>query len=346
MPVSQTDKEAIEELPSLKEWGKAWNKSTKREVAFDPGSKVLVPVGIRLGIPNVDSMLGDGFPKGRSVVFVGEPGTGKTLLSQLVIAAAQREGGRAMFFDAEKTYDPRWFELTGVDTSPEKLIIVRPRNLEQAFDMIEDALERIKPAVIVVDSVPALVPKKITEERMEDKDNIALAPRKIGTAIQKATLANTVTCLIFINQIRTAIGKWGDPSDMPGGWAFKHANSQLIRTRRGAWILENEDKSEMVLGDDREKKKVGFILKLRVERNKVSEPWKEAEVEFRWKDGSVDWTASLVHEAMIKGVIGSPTKGYFISNLWEGKIHGREKLENTIRADADLKAKTIERIKQ
>jgi recombination protein RecA len=290
-------------------------------------------------------MLGDGFPKGRSVVFVGEPGTGKTLLAQLVIAAAQREGGRAMFFDAEKTYDPRWFAKTGVDIDPKKLIIVRPRNLEQAFDMIEDALERIKPALIVVDSLPALVPKKVVEEKLEEKENIALFARKIGPAIQKATLANTVTCVIYINQIRTAIGRWGDPSDMPGGYAFKHANSQLIRTRRGAWILENEDKSDMIFGDDKEKKKVGFILKLRVERNKVAEPWKEAEVEFRWKDGSIDWISSLVHEAMTKGIIESPSKGYFTSVLWEGKIHGREKLENTIRNDVVLKASLIECIK-
>ncbi len=338
------DKEAIEDLPSLDQWRKKWNKAAKREVAFEPGNELLIPKGIRIGMPNVDRMLGDGFARGRSVVFVGEPGTGKTLLAQLVIAAAQREGGRAMFFDAERTYDPRWFKLTGVDVDPKNLIVVRPRNLEQGFDMIEDALEEIKPAVLVLDSLPALVPKKQAEESLE-KENIALSARKIGLAIQKCNLANESTCLIFINQIRTAIGKWGDPSDMMGGWAFKHANSQLVRTRRGAWIMENEDQTEMVLGDDKEKKKVGFILKLRVERNKVGEPWKEAEIEFRWKDGSVDWTSSLVHEAMRAGIIESPSQGYFTSDLWEGKIHGRKKLEDTIRASTDLKAQIMERIK-
>ena len=332
-------------LPTLKEWGKKWNKSTKTTVTFEPDNEVLIPEGILLGIPNVDKMIGNGFPRGRSTILVGEPASGKTLLAQLVIAAAQKQGGRAMFFDAERTFDPKWFKATGVDINSDKLIVVRPRNLEQCFDMIVDALETIKPAVIVLDSIPALVPKKIADEKMEDKDNIALAPRKIGQAVQKCNLANESTCLIFINQIRTAIGKWGNPESMPGGWGLKYQSSVMIRTRKGAWVLENEDKTDMVWGEDKEKKRIGFILKLRTERNKVSEPFKDAELEFRF-DGSIDWIGSLIHESLILGIIDSTTKVYFSSELWEGKIHGREKLENIIRDDEELKSTIINLIKK
>ncbi|KKK61038.1 hypothetical protein LCGC14_3018310, partial [marine sediment metagenome] len=136
----------------LKAWGERWDSKLKLKVAYDPTDKALTPGVVPLEIPAVDIMLGGGIPLGRTTILIGEPSSGKTLLAQLVIASAQRRGGRAMFFDIERTYDPEWFKLTGVDVSPKKLIVVRPRNLEQAFDLAVDALETVKPEVMVIDS--------------------------------------------------------------------------------------------------------------------------------------------------------------------------------------------------
>ncbi|KKK90894.1 hypothetical protein LCGC14_2718400, partial [marine sediment metagenome] len=109
-----------ENVQSLKSWMAGWNKKTKAKVVFDPDDKILIPEGIHLGIPAVDNMLGDGFPRGRTTIFLGEASSGKTLLAQLLIAAAQREGGTCMFFDIERcltaghkilTTDLRWIPV-------------------------------------------------------------------------------------------------------------------------------------------------------------------------------------------------------------------------------------------
>ena len=187
---------------ALQSFGKRWNTKTKSEVAFEPEAEILSPEAVPLDIPAVDLMLGGGIPRGRTSILIGEPSSGKTLLSQLVIAAAQRHGGTAMFFDIERTYDAKWFALTGVDTSPEKLLVVRPKSMEQTFDMVIDALKKVKPAVIVVDSIPAMVPQDMMKASMEDKDFRGLSARKITEGVAKATQYNNETALIFINQLR------------------------------------------------------------------------------------------------------------------------------------------------
>lgn len=333
-----------ENVQSLKSWMAGWNKKTKAKVVFDPADKILIPEGIHLGIPAVDNMLGDGFPRGRTTIFLGEASSGKTLLAQLLIAAAQKEGGTCMFFDIERTFDSRWFEATGVDTSSDKFIVSRPRNLEEAFEMVIDALEKVRPDVIVVDSIPALVPRAIMETRME-KERMGLTAKRISDGVKLCTQANQDCVLVFINQPRISLGvTFGNPETMPGGKQLLFSSTILVRTRQGAFILEDNDEEDMDEDSKKKKNRIGFILKLRTERNKIFRPFEDSTLEFRF-DGSVDWISSLVHDALVAGVIVSPSKGYFESDLWEGKVHGREKVEAMIRKDEELKNELTKRTK-
>ncbi|KKL04075.1 hypothetical protein LCGC14_2619720, partial [marine sediment metagenome] len=238
----------------LRSFGQRWNRKTKSEVAFEPEAEVLNPDAVPLDIPAVDLMLGGGMPRGRTSIFIGESSAGKTLLSQLVMAAAQRAGGIAMFFDIERTYDAKWFALTGVDTSPEKLLVVRPESLEQGFDMICDALKKVKPEVIVVDSIPAMVPMDVMKKEMTDRDFRGLEARKITAGVKKATQFNQTTALIFINQLRVNMGvTYGNPESMPGGKGLKFPASIIVRVRRGTWLTDVSEK-----GDDKDED--GFTM--------------------------------------------------------------------------------------
>ncbi|KKL19532.1 hypothetical protein LCGC14_2464500, partial [marine sediment metagenome] len=210
-----------------------------------------------------DLMLGGGIPRGRTTVFIGEEQSGKTLLSQLAIAAAQRQGGIAMFFDIERTFDAKWFARTGVDLDPEKLIVVHPENLEQGFDMVVDALIKVKPDIIVMDSVSAMVPKDVLKVTMEEKDFRGLDAKKITAGIKKATQYNQDTALIIINQLRVNMGVvYGNPESQPGGKGLKFHTSLRVRVRRGAKLTTatedgERDEDGFLLSDDKDARELG-----------------------------------------------------------------------------------------
>ncbi len=331
---------------NLEAFGKRWNKQTGSDVVFDPRDAILNPDVVPLGIPAVDLMLGGGMPRGRTTVFIGEEQSGKTLLSQLTIAAAQRAGGTAMFFDIERTYDAKWFEMTGVDTGPDKLRVVRPENLEQGFDMVVDALKTVKPDVIVMDSVSAMVPKNVLKVTMEEKDFQGLEARKITAGVKKVTLYNQTTVLIVINQLRMLMGVvYGNPESQPGGKGLKFHTSLRIRTRRGAKLTtatENGklDEDGFLLSDDKEARQLGFVMRLRVEKNKCAPiDWEGCDVKFFF-DGTVDSTGSLISLAARRGVIDA-AGGYYTLPGVDKKVHGLGAVERLVRDDEDLRNRLI-----
>ena len=335
----------------LEEWGKRWNTKTRTDVAFNPEAEELMPDDIPVQIEAVDAIIGGGIPRGRTTVLFGESSSGKTLLSQLIIASAQRQGGTAMFFDIERTYDPKWFALTGVDTSPKKLVVVRPRSLEQTFDMVIDALENLRPEVIVVDSIPSLVPEAMLNAEMTDKDFRGLAARKVTEGVRKVTHFNQSTALIFINQLRVDMGvSFGNPESMPGGKGLRFWTSLLIRMRRGQWLYTktgNKDDLEDFTSVDekKDKKRIGFMLKLRVEKTKVSSTtWDECELKFFF-DGEMDTMGSLINLAIQRGVIGA-ARGYYEIPGIDKKIHGLGAVEKLLKGDKKLKTSIIVKIKE
>ncbi len=340
-----------EDNQSLDDWSNEWNKKTKADVVFDPDDDILTPGVISFDIPAVDLMLGGGIPKGRTTMFFGEKSTGKTLLAQLVIAQAQKAGGKTLFFDIERTYDPKWFALTGVDTSKSSLRVVRPQNLEQAFDMVRDALKNMHPDVIVVDSIPALVPAAMLDADMEKQDFRGLSARKITEGVSRATQFNQDTALIFINQLRNDMGvTFGNPERLPGGKGLKFHVSLMVRTRRGAWLTDADVPEgelpdlDTVLESDKEPKRIGFMLRLRTEYNKLAPPQQSASLRFTF-DGQVDPIGSLVHLAIQRGVIEAARSFYTVPTI-EKRLHGLGAVEKLLKGDEELKERIIQAVKE
>ncbi len=340
---------------ALQSFGKRWNKKASTEVVFDPEDKVLSPGPIPLGILAVDLMLGGGIPRGRTTVFIGEEQSGKTLLSQLAIAAAQRQGGIAMFFDIERTFDAKWFARTGVDIDPAKLIVIHPENLEQGFDMVVDALIKVKPDIIVMDSVSAMVPKStMKDERgklieMAEKDFRGLEARKITAGIKKVTQYNQDTALIIINQLRVMMGVvYGNPESQPGGKGLKFHTSLRVRVRRGAKLTtetENgkRDTDGFLESDGKDARLLGFIMRLRTEKNKCAPiDWEGCDIKFFF-DGTVDSTGSLINLAQQRGIIEVAGSWFKLPGV-EAKLHGLGAVEEAIRDDEELKARLVAEI--
>jgi len=335
---------------ALQAFGNRWNRKAKAEVAFEPEAEVLNPDAIPLGMVAVDMMLGGGMPRGRTSIVIGEPSSGKTLLTQLTIAAAQRRGGTAIFFDLERTFDAKWFALTGVDTSPEKLLVLRPKSLEQGFDMVIEALEKVNPEVIVVDSIPAMVPKAMMSAEMEKQDFRGLTARKITEGVAKATQYNQTTALIFINQLRVAMNiRFGSPESMPGGKGLKFHASLIMRVRKGKWLTtatESDDETDedgfTSLEDDKDAKRIGFMLRLRTEKNKCAPPWQEADLKFFF-NGAIDPMGSLIHLAIQRGIIEGTGSWFKLPGVDE-KLHGLGAVEKMIREDEDLKNRLVTEI--
>lgn len=346
----------VADEPGLEAWGKRWNKKVHADVVFDPADEQLVPHAISIGIPALDIMLGGGIPRGRTTIVYGEYSSGKTLLTQFIIAAAQRQGGKAIFFDVERTFDPRWFEATGVSLDKNKLKVARPRNLEQCFDMVVDALENLRPDVIVVDSIPAMVPSAMMRDKrgklveMAEKDFRGLAARKMTEGVAKATAYNQTSALIFVNQVRVDMGvTFGSPDKMPGGKGLGFHASIIIRMRKGGWLTTETEKGEADLSsfvkvDKEETPRIGCMLKMRTEKNKIAPPMQRCEFKFFFT-GEVDPTGSLVHLAVTRGVI-SENKGYYVVPGIKGKIHGRRQLEARIKSDAELERMLIEGVQE
>lgn len=333
---------------SLSNFGEQWNTKTKSDVAFPPDAEDLNPGYIPLGIPTVDMMLGGGIPRGRTSIFVGEESSGKSLLAQLVIAAAQKQGGRAIYVDSEHTFSAPWFALTGVNVSdPDKLLVLRPRNLEQGFDMVTEALEEVRPDVLVVDSIPAMVPRAMLEAEMSEQDFRGLAARKITEGVAQCTSINQSSALIFINQLRLNMSiAYGNPERMPGGKGIRFYASLILRVRRGKWLtsadthdtLDFDDLSS--LEDGKEKPRIGFMLRIRNEKSKVSPPWQETELKFFF-NGAIDPMGALIHLAVKRGIIQASSSWFTLPGL-ENKLHGIPAVEEYLRKNEDMKSNIVE----
>jgi recombination protein RecA len=344
----------VEGCEELEAWGKRWNKSAGTDVAFAPDAQELRPGRVVTGLPALDIYLGGGFPKGRITVLYGAESSGKTLLSQLIIAAAQRKKGTAMFFDIERTYLADWFALTGVQTDEKKLIVTRPRTMEQAFDMACDALEKVRPDVLVIDSVAAMVPEAMLEAEMSERDFQGLAARKITEGIKKLNNFNQKTAIVVINQMRVDMGRsFGNPETMPGGKALRHHSSVTIHVKRGEWLtdksedMDEEDLSLAFTAVDprRDVRFVGFLLRLRMEKLKMATPFQNCDIKFYF-DGTVDPMDALVNLAIRRGVIEEATKGYYMLPNSSKKIHGPKQVAKRLRADDKLLAQIIKLTKE
>jgi recombination protein RecA len=256
-----------------------------------------------------------GLPKGRIIEVYGQESSGKTTLAYHVIAEAQKRGGLAAFIDAEHAVDPVYARNLGVDI--DNLLISQPDTGEEALEIM-DALARSNALdVIVLDSVAALVPKAEMEGEMGDS-HVGIQARLMSQALRKlgGVVSNANTVCIFINQIREKIGvMFGNPETTPGGRALKFWSSVRLEVRRVDTVKQGSDA-------------VGARVRVKVVKNKVAPPFKQAEFDVMFGKG-ISKSGSIL-DLGVEGNFVTKTGTWFTYNetrLGQGRENAKAFLE-------------------
>jgi recombination protein RecA len=290
------------------------------------GSKeAIVPIAvISTGAISFDAALGvGGVPRGRVVEIFGPESSGKTTIALQVIAEAQKAGGMAAFVDAEHALDPGYAKKLGVDV--DNLLVSQPDYGEQALEITEALVRSNSIDVLVVDSVAALVPKAELDGEMGDS-HMGLHARLMSQALRKltGTVAKSRTCLIFINQIREKIGvMFGNPETTTGGRALKFYSSVRIDIRRIAAIKEGDVVT-------------GSRTRVKVVKNKVAAPFREAEFDILYGEG-ISREGDLLDIAVTSNILEK--SGSWFSYKGERIGQGRENARSFLKENKDTMAK-------
>ncbi len=288
------------------------------------GSKeAIVPVSvISSGSIALDAALGiGGFPRGRVCEIYGPESSGKTTIALQVVAEAQKKGGMAAFIDVEHALDPIYARKLGVDV--DNLLVSQPDYGEQALEITGALIASGSIDVLVVDSVAALVPKAELDGEMGDS-HMGVQARLMSQALRKLTgvVSKSKTCLIFINQIREKIGvMFGNPETTTGGRALKFYASVRVDIRRIAAIKDGEAV-------------VGNRTKVKVVKNKLAAPFREAEFDIIYGEG-ISREGDLMDIGIAQNLIEK--SGSWFSYKGERIGQGRENAKQFLRDNADIR---------
>jgi recombination protein RecA len=321
----------------------AMDKQFGRGTVLRLGADNVVPVAvISSGCLSLDSALGvGGLPRGRVIEIFGPESSGKTTLALQVIAQAQKIGGSAAFIDAEHALDPIYARKLGVDV--DNLLVSQPDTGEQALEITAALVQCGAVDVVVVDSVAALVPKAELEGEMGDS-HVGLHARLMSQALRKLTgvVSRTNTCMIFINQIREKIGvMFGSPETTTGGRALKFYSSVRLDVRRIGALKDGETV-------------IGNRTKVKVVKNKVASPFREAEFDILYGEGA-SREGDLLDLGVAKNVVEKSGSWFSFhgERLGQGRENSRvflkehpemaQKLDDELRTALGLsqKAKTV-----
>jgi recombination protein RecA len=290
------------------------------------GSKeALLPIAvISTGSISFDAALGvGGLPRGRVTEVFGPESSGKTTITLQVIAEAQRLGGLAAFVDAEHALDPAYARKLGVDI--DNLLVSQPDSGEQALEITEALVRSGAIDVLVVDSVAALVPKAELDGEMGDS-HMGLQARLMSQALRKltGTVSKSRTALIFINQIREKIGvMFGNPETTTGGRALKFYSSVRVDIRRIAAVKEGDTV-------------VGSRTKVKIVKNKVAAPFREAEFDILYGEG-ISREGDVLDLAVAQNIVEKSGAWYSYSGERIGQ--GRENTRGFLKENKDIFAK-------
>ncbi len=283
---------------------------------------------ISTGCLAIDRALGiGGVPRGRIVEIYGPESSGKTTVALHVIAEAQKGEGTAAFIDAEHALDPLYARNLGVDI--DNLLVSQPDTGEQALEIAEALVRSGAVDVIVIDSVAALVPRAEIEGEMGDA-HVGLQARLMSQALRKLSgaISKSQTAVIFINQIREKVGvMFGNPETTPGGRALKFYASVRMEVRRVETLKQGQEM-------------VGSRTRVKVVKNKVAPPFKQAEFDIMYGQG-ISREGSIVDIGVELGIIQKSGAWYSYGDdrLGQGRENVREYLKENKEVAAELEAK-------
>ncbi|HOE21090.1 MAG TPA: recombinase RecA [Spirochaetota bacterium] len=296
----------------------------------DEHASMKVP-SISTGSLELDIALGiGGIPRGRITEIYGPESSGKTTLTLHVIAEAQKLGGIAAFVDAEHALDPTYAKKLGVNT--DELLVSQPDTGEEALEITESLVRSGAIDIVVIDSVAALVPRAEIEGEMGDA-HMGLQARLMSQALRKLTavIAKSKTSVVFINQIRHKIGvMFGSPETTTGGNALKFYASVRLDIRRVDTIKVGEDA-------------VGNRVRVKVVKNKVSPPFRQAEFDIMY-DSGISRTAGMLDLGVKYNIIQKAGTWYSYKDERIGQ--GRENAKSYLDQHPDSAKEIEEKIKQ
>lgn len=300
------------------------------------GDSSQVPVeAISTGSLSLDIALGiGGLPRGRIVEIYGPESSGKTTLTLQVIAECQKKGGVAAFVDAEHALDPIYAAKLGVNV--DDLLVSQPDTGEQALEIVDMLVRSSAVDIVVVDSVAALTPKAEIEGEMGDS-HMGLQARLMSQALRKlaGNIKRSNTLVIFINQIRMKIGvMFGNPETTTGGNALKFYASVRLDIRRTGSIKKGDE----VIGSE---------TKVKVVKNKVAPPFRQAEFEIHYGEG-ISRTAEIIELGSNNNIIEKAGAWYSYKGerIGQGKENVREFLKQNPNMMKEIEAQIRERLMQ
>jgi recombination protein RecA len=327
-------------LDDLKERTKAIDIAVGQiEKQFGKGSimrlgqrNAIAPIeAISTGAISIDYALGiGGLPRGRVIEIFGPESSGKTTLALQVIAEAQRTGGMAAFVDAEHALDAQYAQRLGVDL--ENLLVSQPDHGEQALEIVEVLIRSNSVDVVVVDSVAALVPKAEIEGEMGEAQ-MGLQARLMSQALRKLTgvVSKSKTTLIFINQLREKIGvMFGNPETTTGGRALKFYASIRIDIRRIASIKDGDQV-------------IGGRTRVKVVKNKVAPPFREAEFDVMYGEG-ISREGDLLDLAVEKRIVEK--SGAWFAYNGDRLGQGRENAKQFLKENPEIRQIIEDRVRR